>query len=125
MSPVLPLALAAVASCDASTTPAVATVGPAGFAAAIGPLSVSPGFIRIPVGTSAQLSVNATSELANQVEWSSLSSLIVTVDPTGVVTGLSVGVATVRARFAFDFTNTAVATVEVTPAVVPVIPEVP
>ena len=124
MPPVLPLALAAVASaCEMSTTPDA--LGPAGFATTSAPLSVSPGFIRIPMGTSAQLSVNATSDVANEVEWESLSPLIVTVDAAGVVTGRSAGVATVQARFAFDFANTAIATVEVTPGSVPVIPEVP
>jgi hypothetical protein len=124
--PVLLLALAAVASaCETSSTPAIATLGPAGFAATVAPLSISPAFIRIPMGTSMPLAVNATPELANEVDWASLSPLIVTVDATGVVTGLSVGVATVQARFAFDFTNTAIATVEVTPVAVPVIPPVP
>jgi hypothetical protein len=108
-----------------STGTDIGTLGPARFATTIAPLSISPGFIRIPMGTSAPLAVNATSELANDVEWESLSPLIVRVDATGVVTGLSAGVATVMARFAFDFTNTAIATVEVTPAAVPVIPEVP
>lgn len=126
MPPVLLLALAAAASgCETSNSPVIDAVGPVGFASTVAPLSISPGFIRIPMGTSALLSVNTTSELANEIEWASLSPLIVTVDATGVITGLSAGVATVRARFAFDFTNTAIATVEVTPVAVPVIPAVP
>jgi hypothetical protein len=123
---VLLLALAAVASaCETSTTPAIAAFAPTGFATTVAPLSISPGFVRIPMGTSAPLFVNATSELADEVEWESLSPRIVSVDATGLATGLSAGVATVRARFAFDFTNSAIATVEVTPVAVPVVPEVP
>ena len=122
--PVLPLALALVASCDVSNPPAIAAVAPAAFATTTIPLDVSPGFVRIPVGSSVQLSINVPAEFADEVEWASLAPLIVTVDQTGLVTGLSVGVATVRARFAFDFTNTAIATVEVTPVAVP-IPAVP
>lgn len=124
--PVLPLALAAVvASCEPSTTPAIATLGPAGFATTITPLVISPSFIRIPIGTSAQLSVDVVDEFAAEVEWASLAPSIVSVDQSGQITGLDVGVATVRARFAFDFTNVSVATVEVTPAAVPIVPVVP
>ena len=124
--PVLPLALAAlVSSCEMSTTPGIAGAGPVNFASASRPLSVSPAFIRIPVGTSAQLAVDATAGFAPDVEWTSFAPSIVTVDQSGFVTGLNVGVATVRARFSFDLTNEAVATVEVTPAAVPIIPDGP
>jgi uncharacterized protein YjdB len=64
-------------------------------------------------------------EFDSNIEWASFAPSIVVVDQSGVVTGLNVGVATVRARFAFDLTNEAIATVEVTPAAVPIIPEVP
>jgi hypothetical protein len=122
--PVLPLALAAlVTSCEMSTTPGFA--GPADFANAGGPLTMSPTFIRIPVGTSTQLVVDVAPEFDSNIEWASFAPSIVVVDQSGVVTGLNVGVATVRARFAFDLTNEAIATVEVTPAAVPIIPEVP
>jgi hypothetical protein len=122
--PVLPLALAALVwSCEMSTMPANGTFGPANFGN--GPLTISPSFIRIPVGTSAQLPVDVAPEVAANLEWTSFEPSIVAVDQSGLVTGLNVGVATVRARFSFDLTNEAVATVEVTPAAVPIIPDVP
>jgi len=121
MRTLLPLALAAlVSSCEMSMTP-----GPADFANGSGLLSVSPAFIQIPAGTSAQLAVDVAAESAPNVEWTSLAPSIVTVDQSGRVTGLNVGVATVRARFSFDLTNEAVATVEVIPAAVPIIPDEP
>jgi len=124
--PVLPLALGAlVASCEMSTTPAFGGLGPGNFANTTAPLVFSPSFIRIPVGTSAQLPLDVAPELAPNVEWASFESTIVTVDQTGLITGLNVGIATVRARFSFDLTNEAVATVEVIPAAVPITPEVP
>ena len=121
--PVLPLALAAlVSSCEMSTN-GFGVGGPPNFGN--GPLTISPSFIRIPVGTSAQLPVDVAAEVASNLEWASFEPSIVTVDQSGLVTGLSVGVATVRARFSFDLTNEAVATVEVTPAAVPITPDVP
>jgi hypothetical protein len=123
--PVLPLALAAVvASCETSTTD-ITTLGTPGFATTITPLVVSPAFIRIPIGTSAQLSVNVVDEFGSEVQWASFAPSIVSVDQSGQITGLDVGVATVRARFAFDFTNASVATVEVTPEPVPIVSVVP
>ena len=126
MRTLLPLALATlVSSCEMSTMPGSAAVGPVNFADASGPLRVSPAFIQIPVGTSAQLAVDVAAEFAPNVEWTSFAPSIVTVDQSGVVTGLNVGVATVRVRFSFDSTNEAVATVEVLPAAVPINPDVP
>jgi len=58
-----------------------------------------------------QFSTNAPLTLQNRVEWSSLASDIVTVSPTGLVNAVGLGTAIITARYSFDTTRVAKATV--------------
>ena len=77
------------------------------------PLEVLPRATQIPVGQFAELRTNAPLSLVNQVQWRSSNSSIAAVSAAGRVTGLLPGIATVTARFAFDTTQAATATVTV------------
>ena len=66
------------------------------------------------MGSSIQLNTNAPLSLQNQVQWSSLKSTVATVTPSGLVTGVAVGTATITARYVFDTTRVATAVVDVT-----------
>jgi hypothetical protein len=77
-------------------------------------LVVSPSFIQLAAASTAQLSTNAPSNLVSQVRWTSLQPAIASVSQTGLVTTLIAGTATVVARYVFDTTNVASATIVVT-----------
>ena len=76
-------------------------------------LVVQPNEVQLAVGQIAQLQTNAPLSLLNQVQWFSSRPTIAAVGPSGRVTGLFPGIATITARFAFDTTQAATATVTV------------
>lgn len=78
-------------------------------------LVVTPSFVQVAVASTIQLSTNAPGTLASQVRWTSLQSTIASVTQTGRVTTLTAGTATIVARYVFDTTNVASATIVVTP----------
>lgn len=123
----LALAVVATTSCETATNPVIATLHEPVRRTLGFPLVISPSAIRLPVGTSARLSVNVPLEFLPSVEWVSLNPTVATVDQEGVVTGFVPGFATIRARLTFDIPNVATALVEVVPEspVVPVVPVVP
>lgn len=82
-------------------------------------LQVVPSAAQIPVGQLAQLQTNAPLSLLNQVQWRSSNPNIAAVNATGGVTGIFPGIATITARFAFDTTQAATATVTVLGVVTP------
>ena len=111
----LALAAAALSSCESSDTPAIAVLSPVPtFGRAVVTLVITPSFIRIPIGTSATLAANAA-----VFEWVSLNQAVVTITQDGVLTGLNVGTATIRAVSLGDPSVIATAIVEVTPALIP------
>ena len=110
----LALAAAALSSCESSDTPAIAVLSPVPTFGRAVVLVITPSFIRIPIGTSATLSANAA-----VFEWVSLNQAVVTITQDGVLTGLNVGTATIRAVSLSDPTVIATAIVEVTPALIP------
>jgi uncharacterized protein YjdB len=77
-------------------------------------LSISPNRVQLLVGGTVQLSTNAPFSLQNQVQWGSLQSTVAVISPSGLVTGVAPGTATVTARYAFDTTRVASATIVVT-----------
>ena len=77
------------------------------------PLRILPDVTEIPVGQFAELQTNAPLNLRNQVQWRSSNSNVAAVSSSGRVTGIFPGVATITARFAFDTTQAATATVTV------------
>jgi hypothetical protein len=104
----LGLALAAASACEVATQPIVASLhGPPSSAA----LTVLPSSVTIGVGSSAQLSTNASD--ANQLQWFSSNTSVATVSSTGLVTGFSPGTALISVRFASDTANVSTATVVV------------
>lgn len=76
---------------------------------------MTPSFVQVAVASTIQLSTNAPGTLASQVRWTSLQSTIASVTQTGRVTTLTAGTATIVARYVFDTTNVASATIVVTP----------
>lgn len=111
-------AAAVLAACDQAGAPRIAGLG--GTAASSGsdttgasPLVVSPGQVQLPVGTTFQLSTNAPASLQNQLQWVSLQPSIAGVSTSGLVSALSPGTATIVARYAFDTTRVATATIDV------------
>jgi hypothetical protein len=109
-----------LAACEQSTSPAIAGLGGAfttpttSNAGSSAPLVISPGRAQLIVGGSIQLNTNAPLSLQNQVQWSSLRSTVAAVSPSGLVTGVAVGTATITARYVFDTTRVATAVVDVT-----------
>ena len=109
-----------LAACEQSTSPSIAGLGgafttpPSGKAGSTAPLVILPGRAQLIVGGSIQLNTNAPLSLQNQVQWSSLRSTVATVSPSGLVTGVAVGTATITARYVFDTTRVATAVVDVT-----------
>lgn len=77
-------------------------------------LLVTPNPLSLRVGEAYQLSTNAPLSLQNQVEWNSQQSTIASVSPSGVVNAVGAGIAIVTARYAFDTTNVASTTINVT-----------
>ncbi len=109
------VAAAALAACDQATSPTIAGLG--GQTAASGtignavPLIISPTVVQLGVGASFQFTTNAPVGQQGQVQWNSLQSTVATVSPSGLVNAVAAGTAVIVARFSFDTTNVAVATV--------------
>lgn len=74
--------------------------------AALSSISVTPDVFSIASGQSARLSVHAvyadgtTQDVTTDVTWNSGTTAVATVDPTGSVTGVSVGTSTITATYA-------------------------
>jgi hypothetical protein len=111
----LAIGAAALAACESTTTPTLAALG--GTASASGstnaPLVISPNTVRLAVNGSTQLTTNAPFALQNQLQWSSLQTTVAETSPTGLVTAVGVGSATITVRYTSDTTNVATATVTV------------
>lgn len=113
---IISLAIAAVlAACERSTDPTVAVVAGQPSIASSASLTITPSQVVIAAGSTAQLSTNASAGQQSQLQWSSSNTAVATVSGSGLVTGFSPGAATISARFSFDTTRVAVATVNVTP----------
>jgi uncharacterized protein YjdB len=112
----------AIAACDQAVVPTIAglggTVGTDTTGTGNGPstsaLIISPSTIQLGVGATFQFGTNAPLTLASQLEWSSLNPSVVAVSPAGVATAIAPGTATITARFSFDTSHVALATVTVT-----------
>lgn len=125
MPRLLSFALAASAAfsilaCDTASSPGIGRLlGPGSLTqdttSSTAQLVVTPSFVQLAVASTVQLSTNAPSSLTSQVRWTSLQSTIASVSQTGRVTTLTAGTATIVARYAFDSTNVASATIVVTP----------
>lgn len=110
------VASAAIAACDTATNPRIAQLGPTTGADSVVRLTISPATIQIAVGAQFQLTTNAAPAQVAQVQWATLQGNIAGVSPDGVVTGFAPGSATITARYSFDTTQVASATVNVTGA---------
>lgn len=113
------MAALALAACDQTTSRlagigATTGSGSGNNGGGVSSLFISPNRVQLLVGGTFQLGTNAPFSLQNQVQWNSLQSTIVLVSPSGLVTGVAPGTATVTARYAFDTTRVASATVIVT-----------
>jgi uncharacterized protein YjdB len=102
----------AATGCDQATSPRLANLL-RGTVGQTGSLQVLPNHVQVVTGQTFQLQTNAPLSLANQVQWASSQPAIAAVNTSGVVTGLFPGTATITARFAFDTTQAASATVTV------------
>jgi uncharacterized protein YjdB len=115
-------AVALLAGCEQAITPTVAGLGgttavpPGNVSSNTAPLIISPASAQLRVGGTFQFGTNAPTALQSQVEWGSLESTIATVSPSGLVTAVAIGAATITARYAFDSSRVATATVTVTGA---------
>lgn len=116
----LSIAAAALTACDQAAAPRIAGLGGAGAVSGGGtsnnttqPLIVNPGRLQLAVGATFQLTTNAPATLQNQVQWNSLQSTIATISASGLVTAVAPGTATIVARYAFDTTRVATATIDV------------
>src|SRR5690606_26580730 len=71
--------------------------------------------VRLPVGQTAQLTakVEVTGALSEDVEWSSASAAVATVDEAGLVTAVGVGVTTIEATSVADEAKSDTVTVTV------------
>jgi uncharacterized protein YjdB len=110
-----------IAACEQSVTPTIAGLGgqvgtdtSRGGGPATSSLVILPSTLQLGVGATFQFGTNAPLSQRSQVEWSSLEPSVVAVSPTGQATAIAPGVATITARFSFDTTHVAVATVTVT-----------
>ena len=116
-------AVMAIAACDAATSPKLAGLnGPGGPSGgtdggnnATQQLVITPNLVQLKVGTTFQLSTNAAAAQQSQIQWSSLSTAIVTVTQAGVVSAVGSGTTTIVARYSFDTTNVATATIIASP----------
>ncbi len=109
-------AIAAVAGCDRLTAPVVASAGGSTGQTSANTstsLAVVPNQVQLAVGATVQLTTTAPANQQAQVQWSSLNPSIAAVSATGLVTALAPGAAVIRARYAFDTTRTATATINV------------
>jgi len=113
----------ALAACEQSTNPIIASAGPGGVSDGGGgngggtggttaSLIVSPSRVEIGVASRVQLSTNVANET---VLWSSNNPGVASVSTFGLVVGLSPGVATITARASTDSTLVGYALVVVTP----------
>ena len=112
-------AAAALAGCDGTTSPFVAAVGGTTAANSADALVISPGHVSVKAGTTVQLSTNAPANLSSQVQWSSSSTTVATVSPSGLVNAVSAGSSVISARYTFDTTRVATAIVDVSGTTVP------
>jgi uncharacterized protein YjdB len=106
----------ALSACDYRTTPRIAVLGPAADTVSTPggtTLTVIPNRVQLAIGSSYQLATDAPFGLESRVQWRSLNPGIAAVTPGGVVTGVAAGTATIRARYSFDTTAAATATVVV------------
>ena len=112
--------VALLAACQESTSPIIAGLGggvtepTSNNAGSTAPLAISPNRVQLLVGGVVQLNTNAPASLQNQIQWSSLRSTVAAVSPSGLVTAIAVGTATITARYLFDTTRVATAVVDVT-----------
>ncbi|HTJ23315.1 MAG TPA: Ig-like domain-containing protein [Gemmatimonadaceae bacterium] len=116
-------AILAIAACDAATSPKLAGLsGPGGTSGGTNggnnttqQLVITPNLVQLKVGTTFQLSTNATAAQQSQIQWSSLAPAIVSVTQAGLVSAAGSGTATIVARFSFDTSNVATATIIASP----------
>jgi hypothetical protein len=113
----LALCALAIAACDYRTTPRLGVLEPVGDTGTTNPstarLTIIPNRVQLAIGSSFQLTTDAPFNLESRVQWRSLQPGIVAVTPGGVVTAIGAGTASVMARYSFDTTITALATVTV------------
>jgi hypothetical protein len=114
----LSFAVAALLACDVDRTPTIAGIGGGPSTAPLGTdttqLLVFPSTAQIVLGGQIQLTTNVPAVATQQLEWASLNPLIASVSQTGLVTGGSVGSATIRVRLVGDTTNIATSVILVT-----------
>jgi uncharacterized protein YjdB len=109
-----------LSACDQSTSPSIAGVGgssglpPGNVSNNTAALVITPSHVQLIVGATSQLSTNASGSLHSQVQWGSLKSTVATVSPSGLVTAVGVGTTIITARYSFDSTRVATATIDVT-----------
>ena len=110
------LAFAAIGACGEAANPTIAGLGGGSTGPGNGTsaLAISPNSVQLFPGGTSQLSTNAPAASQNQVQWNSLQTTIATISPTGFVTALAPGTATITARLSSDTANVATATVIVT-----------
>jgi uncharacterized protein YjdB len=89
------------------------TTGDTGSTPGSTTLRVIPNRVQLAIGASYQLVTDAPFGLESRVQWRSLNPATAAVTPGGVVTGVAVGTATIVARYSFDTTASATATVVV------------
>ena len=105
---------ASLAGCDQATEPMIGIIPTVtGGSDSTPPLQVFPNEMQIPIGGSALLQTNAPLSRQSQVQWLSRQPTTASVSASGAVTAFSPGVASIVARYAFDTTRAATATVTV------------
>jgi len=112
-------ALTMLTACGDPGTPTIAGLGGGNTTVNGSKLIISPNQVQLLVGGTAQLNTNAPTSLQSQVQWASAPSTIVSISPSGLVSALAAGTATVTARYSSDTTNVATATVKVTSVTTP------
>ena len=119
---IVSVAVVMLAACGESTSPSLAGIGgttsipPGSVSNNTAALVITPSHVQLTVGATSQLSTNASTSLQSQVQWGSLKSTVATVSPTGLVTAVGIGTTIITARYSFDSTRVATATVDVTAA---------
>ena len=110
------LAFAAIGACGEAANPTVAGLGGGSTTSgsSTSSLAISPNSVQLVPGATAQLSTNAPAASQSQVQWNSLQTTIATISPTGFVTAVAPGTATITAQLSSDTTHVATATVVVT-----------
>ncbi|HEX3868704.1 MAG TPA: Ig-like domain-containing protein [Gemmatimonadaceae bacterium] len=102
----------AAGACD-TTTPILAGIG--GGTTTGGSLTVTPASVQLHVGGTVQLTTNATVDQESQLEWSSNEPQFAAVSPSGLVTGIATGSATISTVVSSDTTITGSSTITVVP----------